>query len=67
MSLWRMTYLREGEARSVTFAAADSLAALEWADRWDATHGDKLSEVTVTALPSSKFGRRVVGGAESRD
>lgn len=65
MQLWRMSYLREGAQRHVTFSAADLCQALEWADRWDAVHGDKLSEVSVTALPPSPFGARLVGGAES--
>lgn len=67
MSLFRMAYVRQGAARTVTFAAADLVAALVWADWWSAAHSDPRTEVSVLTLPPSRFGARLVGGAESRD
>lgn len=33
--LWRITYVRDGRPRGVTFAKSDMIAALEFAELWE--------------------------------
>lgn len=35
MKLWRITYVRDGNCRGVTFHGADFVEALQFADLWE--------------------------------
>lgn len=61
--LWRLRYLRLGRERTITFGAQDLIAAMEFYELWQIWPG--VAEVLeMSSLPPSRFGARVVGGAE---
>ena len=51
--LYRITYLREGFPRSVTFFAADAVEAAAWSEVWEALAGVEV--LTIKPIGISKF------------
>lgn len=64
MTLWRLHYLRAGKPSSCTFGAEDLIAAMEFYELWEAMNPG-IKEISMQALGGSRFGKRLIGGAES--
>lgn len=64
MQLWRLQYLRAGALRSITFGAKDLIAAMEFYELWQ-TWPEVTEVLGMSSLAPSRFGARVVSGAES--
>lgn len=64
MTLFRLTYLRGQTLCHCTFAAADLLQAMDFYEMWERMNPG-ISELEMQSLPPSRFGARLVGGAES--
>ena len=59
MSLFRLTYLRAGAQRRVTFAAKDLVAAAEWAERWSRMAAVQIEHIVPTRNRWARRGGRL--------
>lgn len=58
--LHRLTYIRDGQPRGVTFAGADLVEALEFAELWERV--TRCPVLTIKPLGASKITTRPLGG-----
>lgn len=64
MTLFRLTYKRGGKVCACTFEAADLVSAMDFYELWERMN-PQIREIEMQALRPSRFGARLVGGAES--
>lgn len=64
MTLFRLLYSRAGKPCSCTFGAEDLVAAMDFYELWERMN-PQIKEIEMISLGGSRFGKRLVGGAES--